>query len=240
MVLEKLVEEDNSLSVNLFYITFLLFFFILLLGGYNLAFIHKKDDIYSDIVRMILLIKGANAKIVDVSKEENSKHLEELNIITPNGNIPTLSTDDFAVYRLSVIIEAIEDLYPFPPMFPVFPKQRANARILLEYVNKTFLQNIIKLQSPDLDEKQANEIKMLMQRDIISTYKTIVSEREVNAESNPDAQNINVLTLIITFVFYYFIKLKISIPTKDKNIIKEIKELLSEPNFIKTIKAKGA
>ena len=188
---------------------------------------------------MILLIKGANAKIVDVSKEENSKHLEELNIITPNGNIPTLSTDDFAVYRLSVIIEAIEDLYPFPPMFPVFPKQRANARILLEYVNKTFLQNIIKLKNPDLDEKQAVEIKMMMQRDIISTYKTIVSEREINAESNPDAQNINVLTLIITFVFYYFIKLKISIPTKDKNIIKEIKELLSEPNFIKTIKAKG-
>lgn len=199
----------------------------------------KKDDIYSDIVRVILLIKGANAKIVDVFKEENSKHLEELNIITPNGNIPTLSNDDFAVYRLSVIIEAIEDLYPFPPMFPVFPKQRANARILLEYVNKTFLQNIIKLENPDLDEKQAVEIKMMMQRDIISTYKTIVREREINAESNPDAQNINVLTLIITFVFYYFIKLKISIPTKDKNIIKEIKKLLSEPNFIKTIKAKG-
>lgn len=199
----------------------------------------KKDDIYSNIVCVILLIKGANAKIIDVSKEENSKHLEELNIITPNGNIPTLSTDDFAVYRLSVIIEAIEDLYPFPPMFPVFPKQRANARILLEYVNKTFLQNIIKLENPDLDEKQAVEIKMMMQRDIISTYKTIVSEREINAESNPDAQNINVLTLIITFVFYYFIKLKISIPTKDKNIIKEIKELLSEPSFIKTIKAKG-
>ncbi|MDE4963639.1 hypothetical protein NAI36_11030, partial [Francisella tularensis subsp. holarctica] len=81
-----------------------------------------------------------------------------------NGNIPTLSTADFAVYRLCVIIEAIEDLYPFPPMFPVFPKQRATARILLEYDNKTFLQNIIKLQIPDLDEKQSNEKKMLLQR----------------------------------------------------------------------------
>lgn len=40
-----------------------------------------------------------------------------------------------------------------------------------------------------------------MQKDLISTYRTIVNEREVNAESNPDAQNINVLTLIITFVF---------------------------------------
>lgn len=196
----------------------------------------KKDDIYSDIIRMILLIKGANAKFIDVSEDENSKHLEELNIITPNGNIPTLSTEDFAVYRLSVIIEAIEDLYPFPPMFPVFPKQRANARILMEYVNKTYLQNIIKLQDTDLDEAQANEIKIEMQKDIISTYRTIVSEREINAESNPDAQNVNVLTLIITFVFYYFIKLKISIPTKDKNVIAEIKELFSEPNFIRTIK----
>ncbi|WP_072711784.1 transcriptional regulator MglA [Francisella uliginis] len=200
----------------------------------------KKDDIYSDIVRMILSIKGANAKIIDVSDQENSKHLEELNIITPNGNIPTLTTEDFAVYRLNVVIEAIEDLYPFPPMFPVFPKQRANARILLEHVNKTFLQNIIKLQDPYLGDQEAEQIKKMMQKDLISTYRTIVNEREVNAESNPDAQNINVLTLIITFVFYYFIKLKISIPTKDKNIIKEIKDLLSEPNFIKTIKGEGA
>jgi RNA polymerase-associated protein len=189
---------------------------------------------------MILSIKGANAKIVDVSDPNNSKHLEELNIITPNGNIPTLTTEDFAVYRLNVIIEAIEDLYPFPPMFPVFPKQRANARILLEHVNKTFLQNITSLQNPYLGEEEAEEIKKAMQKDLISTYRTIVNEREVNAESNPDAQNINVLTLIITFVFYYFIKLKISIPTKDKNIIKEIKELLSEPSFIKTIKGEGA
>ncbi|WP_150468563.1 glutathione S-transferase N-terminal domain-containing protein [Francisella sp. SYW-9] len=200
----------------------------------------KKDDIYSDIVRMILSIKGANAKIVDVSDQDNSKHLEELNIITPNGNIPTLTTEDFAVYRLNVVIEAIEDLYPFPPMFPVFPKQRANARILLEHVNKTFLQNITVLQDPYLSEEEAEEIKKVMQKDLISTYRTIVNEREVNAESNPDAQNINVLTLIITFVFYYFIKLKISIPTKDKNIIKEIKDLLSEPSFIKTIKGEGA
>ena len=201
----------------------------------------KKDDIYSDIVRMILSIKGANAKIIDVSDQENSKHLEELNIITPNGNIPTLTTEDFAVYRLNVVIEAIEDLYPFPPMFPVFPKQRANARILLEHVNKTFLQNIIKLQDPYLlGEEEAEQIKKMMQKDLISTYRTIVNEKKINAESNPDAQNINVLALIITFVFCYFIKLKISIPTKDKNIIKEIKDLLSEPNFIKTIKGEGA
>ncbi|BCD90003.1 hypothetical protein fh0823_01420 [Francisella halioticida] len=200
----------------------------------------KKDDIYSDIVRMILSIKGANAKIIDVSDQENSKHLEELNIITPNGNIPTLTTEDFAVYRLNVVIEAIEDLYPFPPMFSVFPKQRANARILLEHVNKTLLQNIVKLQDPYLGEKEAEQIKKMMQKDLISTYQTIVNEREINAESNPDSQNINVLTLIITFVFYYVIKMKVSIPTKDKNIIKGIKDLLSEPNFIKTIKKEGA
>lgn len=40
-----------------------------------------------------------------------------------------------------------------------------------------------------------------MQKDLVSTYKTVVSEREINAESNPDAQNVNVLTLIITFIF---------------------------------------
>lgn len=196
----------------------------------------KKDDIYSDIIRMIALIKGANATVIDVSKEENSKHLEELNIITPNCNIPALSTDDFSVYRLNVIIEAIEDLYPFPPMFPVFPKQRANARILLEHVNKIYLQNIIKMIEQDLSDEEVSDIKLTMQKDIIATYKTVVSERTINAECNPDAQNVNVLTLIMTFVFYYFIKLKIAIPTKDKNLIAEIKDLFNDPSFIRTIK----
>ena len=196
----------------------------------------KKDDIYSDIIRMIALIKGANATVIDVSKEENSKHLEELNIITPNCNIPALSTDDFAVYRLNVIIEAIEDLYPFPPMLPVFPKQRANTRILIEHVNKTYLQNIIKMIEQDLRDDEISDIKITMQKDIIKTYKTVMNERAINAECNPDAQNVNVLTLIMTFIFYYFIKLKIAIPTKDKNIIAEIKDLFNDPSFIKSIK----
>ena len=196
----------------------------------------KKNDIYSDIARMILLIKGANPEILDISKEENSKHLEELNIITPNCNIPSLSVDDFVVYKLSVIIEAIEDLYPFPPLFPVFPKQRANTRILLEHVNKNYLQKIDKLLNDDISEENAAAIKIDLQKNIIDIYKTVSNERRANAETNPDAQNVNVLTLIMTFVFYYFIKLKISIPTKDKNLIKEIKGLFSDSNFIKIVK----
>ena len=196
----------------------------------------KKNDIYSDIARMIFLIKGTNAQFIDVSKEENSRHLEELNIITPNGNIPAFAIDDFAVYKLNVIIEGIEDLYPFPPMFPVFPKQRANARILLEYVNKTFLQNISKLCDNNLQEHEILDIHKVMQKSIIQTYRTVINERITNAESNPNAQNINVLTLIMTFIFYYFINLKISIPTKDKNLIQEIKKLFKEPEFIRTIK----
>ncbi|GAB4222501.1 MAG: glutathione S-transferase N-terminal domain-containing protein [Francisella sp.] len=199
----------------------------------------KADDIYSDIVRMMLFIKGSTADIIDISKEKNSKYLEDLNTITPNGDIPTLSTDNFTVYRFNVLIEAIEDLYPFPPMFPVFPQQRANTRILLEYINETFLQNIDKLQNYDLDQNLSDAIKKEMQKNIIDTYKTINKEIEINSESTPDAKNVNILTLLITFVFYYFIKLKISIPTKDSKIIKDIKKLLSEPNFIKIIKAKG-
>lgn len=108
-------------------------------------------------------------------------------------------------------------------MFPVFPKQRANARILLEYVNKTFLQNIIKLQDSNLAEEEASEIKVKMQKDIISTYKTIVSEREISAESNPDAQNINVLTLIITFVFITLLNLRFQFLQKITTLSKKSK-----------------
>ena len=75
----------------------------------------KDDDIYSDIIRMIVLIKGTGAKIINISDDEKSaNYIEEISIITPNCNIPSLVLEDFAVYRLNVIIEALEDLYPFP------------------------------------------------------------------------------------------------------------------------------
>ena len=197
----------------------------------------KKNDIYSDIARIVLIMKGANAKFIDIDAQENKEYVEDLETIAlSTDDVPILTTEHSVLHNLNLIIEAVEDLYPFPPMFPVFPKQRANARILLQYVDKVFLQNIQKLNDSDLDEKQVSDIKLTMQDAIIETYKVVVRERETNAESNPDAQNVNVLTLVMTFVFYYFIKFKIAIPTKDKSLIDEIKSLIIRPDFIRVIK----
>ena len=197
----------------------------------------KKNDIYSDIARIVLIMKGANAKFIDIDAQENKEYVEDLETIAlSTDDVPILTTEHSVLHNLNLIIEAVEDLYPFPPMFPVFPKQRANARILLQYVDKVFLQNIQKLNDSDLDENQVSDIKLTMQDAIIETYKVVVRERETNAESNPDAQNVNVLTLVMTFVFYYFIKFKIAIPTKDKSLIDEIKSLIIRPDFIRVIK----
>ena len=199
----------------------------------------KDNDIYSDIANMIFSIKGANPTIINISDKENAEHVKELKTtLSDNLNVPILKTDYNTIHGIGILIEAAEDLYPYPPLFPVFPKQRANARILLEYVNKNFLVNIDKLIFGNLSEQEKQQIKYFLEKNIVETYKTVSREREINAESNPDAQNVNVLTLVMTLVFYYFLKLKINIPIQEKILIKDIKNLFAEPNFIKIIKQK--
>lgn len=85
-------------------------------------------DPFSHQVRIVLIEKGIAADIVSVNAEYPSEDLVELN---PYGIVPTLTERNLMLYESSIIMEYLEERYPHPPLLPVYPVARAQARLLM-------------------------------------------------------------------------------------------------------------
>lgn len=48
----------------------------------------------------------------------------------PKGQVPVLVDGDLALYDSTVILEYLEDAYPYPPLYPLYPRERARCRLL--------------------------------------------------------------------------------------------------------------
>jgi len=196
----------------------------------------KSGDIYSDIVKMLIVTKDIDTSVIDIYKEENENHLEDLISLTPNSNTPTLVTDEgVVVYNYGILIEALEDMYPFPPLFPVFPIKKANTRIILDYLFKGSIQKLSELETKNLSNAEKENIKNQVFEDILKVYKINLKEKE-NYTQNLIIQGINILDVMIAFMFYHLLKNKLKVATKDRSVLNYIKELLTNEYFVKSLK----
>ncbi len=48
----------------------------------------------------------------------------------PKGQVPVLIDGDLALFDSTVILEYLDDAYPYPPLFPAEPRDRARCRLL--------------------------------------------------------------------------------------------------------------
>lgn len=86
------------------------------------------DDIYSHQVRIVLAEKGVNVDIHSVSAEDIPEDLLDLN---PYGSTPTLVDRELILYHPHIIMEYLDERFPHPPLLPVYPVARAEARKMM-------------------------------------------------------------------------------------------------------------
>jgi len=83
---------------------------------------------YCHRVRMVLAEKGIAVDVVDV----DAKHLpDEVIEANPYGTVPTLVDRDLRLYDSRIIMEYLDERFPHPPLLPVDPVSRANARLFM-------------------------------------------------------------------------------------------------------------
>lgn len=102
-----------------------------------------QDDIYSHQVRIVLAEKGVNAEIIICPPHTPSAELFEIN---PYGSTPTLIDRELVLYTANIIMEYLDERFPHPPLFPVYPVARAEARKMLYRIEKdwySLLHNIV-------------------------------------------------------------------------------------------------
>jgi stringent starvation protein A len=77
---------------------------------------------------MVLAEKGISVEVVDVDARNLPAEVEEAN---PYGTVPTLVDRDLRLYDSRIIMEYLDERFPHPPLLPVDPVSRANARLFM-------------------------------------------------------------------------------------------------------------
>jgi RNA polymerase-associated protein len=112
------------------------------------------DDVYSHQVRMVIAAKGVNADIHTVKRSEPGADLLALN---PYGTVPTLIDRDLVLYGPGIIMEYLDERFPHPPLLPVYPVARAEARKMMHRIEHDwyYLMSQI-LKGPDAEEARTS------------------------------------------------------------------------------------
>jgi stringent starvation protein A len=91
------------------------------------------NDMYCHQVRMVLAEKGVTVDVIQVSTDSLPEDVYEVN---PYGSLPTLMDRDLALFKADIINEYLDERFPHPPLMPVYPVARANARLMMHRIEK--------------------------------------------------------------------------------------------------------
>ena len=86
------------------------------------------QELESHAVRFVMAHKSIEREVIELKFDEMPEEILELN---PFQTLPTLFDRGMVLYDLSVIMEYLDERFPFPPLLPVDPIEKAEKRLLL-------------------------------------------------------------------------------------------------------------
>ncbi len=86
------------------------------------------EEMESHCVRFIMAEKAIEREVFNLNIEEMPEEILELN---PCETLPTLFDRGMVLYDLGVVMEYLDERFPFPPLLPVDPIEKAEKRLLI-------------------------------------------------------------------------------------------------------------
>ena len=115
---------------------------------------------YSHRVRIVLAEKGVTVETIDVDPDSKPEDLATLN---PYNSLPTLVDRDLVLYQPDIMMEYLDERFPHPPLFPVYPVARAQSRLWIYRIQQDWCDLVDKLMAkagtPAQLEKARKELR---------------------------------------------------------------------------------
>ena len=86
------------------------------------------QEMESHAVRFIMAHKSIERDVLEVDFDELPEEILDLN---PCQTLPTLFDRGMVLYDLGVVMEYLDERFPFPPLLPVDPIEKAEKRLLI-------------------------------------------------------------------------------------------------------------
>lgn len=114
--------------------------------------------IRSHQVRFALSLKDVNFELIDIFG--NLKAQNEVYEFNPYGEAPVILDRDLVLHESFLIMEYLDERFPYPPLMPVYPVVRAKLRLLIYRIYKDWFTHVDVLEnekSSDLQIKKAKK-----------------------------------------------------------------------------------
>jgi RNA polymerase-associated protein len=111
----------------------------------------RGDDPACQCVRIVILEKGLEIRLVEADPAQPPEDLIDLN---PYQTVPTLVDRDLVVYEPRIIAEYLEERFPHPPLLPLEPAGRAQARVAQHRIEQDWYALLPLLQSVERRDRE--------------------------------------------------------------------------------------
>ncbi|UDG80279.1 hypothetical protein [Candidatus Annandia pinicola] len=132
---------------------------------FPLTLFSGNKDIYSHKIRMILSIKNIYVKIKQISFNKIPKTITNFHNYEKNNRlflhqIPMLIDRYIILYEPNIIINYINEKFPYPSLLPIFPLERSENRLIIYNITSNWykLINIIERNYFNYAEKAKKQL----------------------------------------------------------------------------------
>ena len=120
---------------------------------------------YSHRVRIVLAEKGVAVETIDVDLDNKPEDLAALN---PYNTLPTLVDRDLVLYEADIMMEYLDERFPHPPLFPVYPVARAQSRLWIFRIQKDWCSLVYSIMVGSGTSSQVEKIRKNLRESLIS------------------------------------------------------------------------
>jgi RNA polymerase-associated protein len=120
---------------------------------------------YSHRVRIVLAEKGVAVETIDVDLDNKPEDLAALN---PYNTLPTLVDRDLVLYEADIMMEYLDERFPHPPLFPVYPVARAQSRLWIFRIQKDWCSLVDSIMVGSGTSSQVEKIRKNLRESLIS------------------------------------------------------------------------
>ncbi|MCP5345548.1 MAG: glutathione S-transferase N-terminal domain-containing protein [Gammaproteobacteria bacterium] len=120
---------------------------------------------YSHRVRIVLSEKGVTVETIDVDPDNKPEDLTSLN---PYNSLPTLVDRDLVLYEPNIMMEYLDERFPHPPLFPVYPVARAQSRLWIYRIDRDWCAMVDTLMSGKGSAAAQEKVRKELRESLVS------------------------------------------------------------------------
>lgn len=131
----------------------------------SMTFYSDGESHYSHRVRIVLAEKGVTVETIDVDLDNKPEDLATLN---PYNTLPTLVDRDLVLYEADIMMEYLDERFPHPPLFPVYPVARAQSRLWIYRIRKDWCTLVDPIMAGSSTPSQLDKMRKELRESLIS------------------------------------------------------------------------